>query len=177
MKNVRLLVLGTCLLASTATHAVSLTAKITAQSALIGLQIAAKQRAAKGVLPEAQNACIQALKPDELFATTDLVVATALSADELAAAEAFFASPSGRKYATHGLLGIYTSLGEQAPEPFPLITAEDGKAIEAFTTTPAGQALLKRQVLQAPKAQMAYELRIQELVTRCKAVKPDTAAN
>jgi len=175
MKNTRLLALAACLLASSAAHAVSQTAKITAQSALIGLQVAAKQRQAKGVLPVEQNACVQALKADELYATTDKVVSAALSADELAAAEQFFASVPGRKYALHGLLGIYTSLGEKPPEPFPLITTEDGKAIEAFTTSPAGEALLKRQVLQTPAAQMAYDARIQELVKRCQAIKPERA--
>lgn len=171
----RLLVLATCLLASFTAAAVSPTAQITARSALIGLQIAAKQREAKGVLPAAQNACIQALQADELYPTAEKVVATSLSADEMAAADQFFNSMPGRKYALHGLLGIYTTLGEQAPEPHPLITAEDRKAIEAFTATPAGQALLKRQVLQAPPARLAYEARIQELVARCRGVKPDRA--
>jgi len=171
----RTLTLAACLLASSAAQAVSPTAQITARSALIGLQIAAKQREAKGVLPAAQNACIQALQPDELYATTERVVAAALSAEEVAAADQFFNSLPGRKYALHGLLGIYTTLGEQAPEPYPLITAEDGKAIEAFTATPAGKALLARQVLQAPAARLAYETRIQELVVRCKGVKPDRA--
>jgi len=161
------------LLASFAAQAVSPTAQITAQSALIGLQIAAKQREAKGVLPAAQNACIQALRPEELYPTTEKVVAQSLSAADMAAADQFFDSLPGRKYALHGLLGIYKALGEQPPEPYPLLTPEDGQAIEAFTATPAGQALLKRQVLQAPAARLAYETRIQELVLRCKAVKPD----
>ncbi|MGM9482094.1 hypothetical protein ACS5PN_12980 [Roseateles sp. NT4] len=175
MKNTRLLALAACLLASSAAQAASLTAQLTARSALIGLQIAAKKREAKGVLPAVQNACIQALQPDELYPTTEKVVAESLSADELAAAEQFFNAVSGRKYALHGLLGIYTTLGEQPPEPYPAITAEDGKAIEAFTASPAGQALLKRQVLQAPAAQLAYEARIQELVKRCQAIKPERA--
>ncbi len=163
------------LLTSFTAGAASTTAQITARSALIGLQIAAKQRQAKGVLPAVQNDCIQALQPDELYVTTDKVVAESLSADDVAAADQFFNSLPGRKYALHGLLSIYTALGEKPPEPLPLITAEDGKAIEDFAATHAGQALLKRQVLQAPAARLAYEGRIQELVLRCKAVKPDRA--
>lgn len=169
------LALAACLLATFTASAVTTTAQITARSALIGLQIAAKQRQAKGKLPAAQNDCIQALQADELYEATEKAVAGALSADEVAAAERFFNSLPGRKHAMHGLLGVYTSLGEKPPEPFPLITAEDGQAIEAFAASPAGQALLKRQVLQAPAARLAYELRIQELVNRCKAVKPDRA--
>lgn len=171
--KLRSLTLAACLLASSAAQAVSPTAQITARSALIGLQIAAKQRQAKGVLPTAQNDCIQALQPDELYATTEKVVAQSLSADEVAAADQFFSTLPGRRYALHGLLGVYTALGEKPPEPLPLITVEDGKAIEAFAASPAGQALFKRQVLQAPAAQMAYDARIQELVMRCRAVKPD----
>lgn len=175
MKNTRLLALAAGLLASGAAQAVSQTAQITARSALIGLQIAAKQRAAKGALAPAQNACIQALQAEELYPATEQAVAQALSLDERAAAERFFDSAPGRKYALHGLLGVYTSLGEQPPEPYPVITAEDGRAIQAFAASAAGQALLKRQVLQAPEARLTYEARIQELVTRCKAVTPERA--
>jgi len=173
--NLRFFALAACLLASFNAQAVSQTAQITARSALIGLQIAAKQRAAKGSLPAAQNGCIQALQADELFTTTEQVVTTALSADELAAAEQFFGSMPGRKYALHGLLGIYATLGEPVPEPYPVIAPDEGKAIQAFAASPAGKALLTRQVLQAPAARMAYDARIQELVTRCKAVKPERA--
>lgn len=173
--KLRSITLAACLLASFTAGAASTTAQITARSALIGLQVAAQQRQAKGVLPAAQNDCIQALQPDALYATTERVVAEALSADEVAAADRFFNSLPGRKYALHALLGIYTALGEKPPEPFPLITAEDGKAVEAFAASTAGQALLKRQVLQAPQARLAYDARIQELVTRCKAAAPDRA--
>lgn len=164
-----------CLLVSLAAHAVSTTAQITAESALIGLQLAAKQRAAKGILPAEQNACFQALQPSEYFETAEKIVTTALSPAELAAADQFFSSIPGRKYARHGLLGIYTSLGEKPPEALPEISAADGKAIEAFTTTAVGQALLKRQVLQSLPAREALDRRAQELVTRCKAVKPERA--
>lgn len=165
--------LAACLLASFAAEAVSTTAQITAQSALIGLQLAARQRAAKGTLPAAQNACIQALKPGEFHDTTEKLVTASLSPAELAAAEQFFGSVPGRKYATHGLLGIYTALGEKAPEPLPQITAIDNQAIEAFAASPAGQALLTRQVLQSPAAREAYDRRSQELVARCQAAKPE----
>ncbi len=171
----RTLVLTACLLASFAAEAVSTTAKITAQSALLGLQLAAKQREAKGSLPAAQNACIQALQPSEFHDTTERVVKTALSADDVAAADQFFNSVPGRKYATHGLLGIYTALGEKAPEPLPALSVADNKAIEAFAASPAGQALLTRQVLQSPAARDAYDGRSRELVMRCQAVKPDRA--
>lgn len=171
--KLRSLVLIAGLLSSVTAGAASATAQITARSVLIGLQIAAKQRQDKGLLPAAQNDCIQALQPDELYETTERVVAEFLSADELAAAEQFFKSLPGRRYALHGLLSIYTTLGEKPPEPLPLITAEDGKVIEAFAASPAGRALLKRQVLQAPAARLAYDERIQALVTRCKAAAPD----
>lgn len=171
----RTLTLTACLLASFAAEAVSTTAQITAQSALLGVQLAAKQREAKGGLPAAQNACIQALQPSEFYETTERVVTMSLSASEVAAADRFFSSVPGHKYARHGLLGIYTALGEKAPEPLPAISAAEVKAIEAFAASPAGQALLTRQVLQSPAAREAYDGRARELVTRCQAVKPDRA--
>jgi len=171
----RSLVLAACLLASFAAEAVSTTAQITAQSALLGLQLSAKHRAAKGTLPAAQNACIQALKPAEFHETTEKVVTTSLSASEIAAADQFFNSVPGRKYATHGLLGIYTALGEKLPELLPAISATENQAIEAFTASPAGQALFTRNVLQSQAARDAYDGRARELVMRCQTVKPDRA--
>lgn len=171
--NPRALALAASLLACTAAQAVSMTAQITAESALIGLQLAAKQRAAKGLLPAEQNACFQALKPIEYFETAEAVVAQALSPAELAAAEKFFGSLPGLKYARHGMLAIYPALGEPLPAPLPEITPADGQVIEAFTATPAGQALLKRQVLQTFAAREALDRRGQELVARCRAVKSE----
>lgn len=173
--NLRLIALAAGLLASMTAQAVSLTAQLTAESALIGLQLAAKQRAAKGVLPAEQNACFQALQPSEYYDTAEKIVTAALSAADIAAADQFFGSIPGRKYTRHGLLGIYTALGEKPPEALPEFSTADGRAIEIFTASPAGQALLKRQVLQSLPASEALNSRGQELVARCKAVKPARA--
>ncbi|RTL39100.1 MAG: hypothetical protein EKK53_17760 [Burkholderiales bacterium] len=173
--NPRPLALAAGLLACMAAQAVSVTAQITAESALVGLQVAARQRAAKGLLPAEQNACFQALKSSEYFETAEAIVNKALSPAELAAADAFFESLPGRKYARHGVLAIYPALGEPLPAPLPELSAADGQAIEAFSATPVGQALLKRQVLQTWPAREALDRRGQELVARCKAVKPERA--
>jgi len=169
----RSIALAACLLASFAAEAVSTTAHITAQSALLGLQLSARQRAARGALPAANNACIQALQASEFHETTERVVATALTPQELAAADQFFNSIVGRKYALQSLLAIYAALGEKSPEPNPAFTAADAQAVDAFAASPAGQALLKRQVLQSPSAREAYDRRVQDLVARCQAAKPD----
>ena len=173
--NPRILVLAACLMASAAAQAVSTTAEITARSALIGLQLAAQQRTAKGLLPVEQNACYQALQASEYHQTAEALVQAALSPAEVLQADQFFNSVPGRKYALHGLLGIYPALGEKPPEPLPVLTEADAKAIEAFAASPVGQALLKRQVLQSLPAREALDRRAQELVTRCKAVKPERA--
>lgn len=169
----RSIALAACLLASFAAEAVTATAHITAQSALLGLQLSARQRAAKGVLPAANNACIQALQASEFHETTERVVAAALTPEELAAAEQFFNSITGRKYALQSLLSIYAALGEKSPEPNPAFSPADAQAVDAFAASPAGQALFKRQVLQSPAAREAYDRRAQALVARCQAVKPD----
>ena len=42
---------------------------------------------------------------------------------DIAAADDFFNTPAGRKYARHGLLGLYTALGLKTPEPLPEFSA------------------------------------------------------
>ena len=161
--------LAACLLGSLSAQAASLTAQLAAESALLGLQLAAHHQAARGRLPAAQNACLQALQPSEYFETTEQVVAAALSPAERAEAEAFLASDPGRKYGRKGLLAGYAAVGVTPPEPMPEFTDADTQAIETFAATRAGRALVGRQVLQAPAAQEAYARRTAELVARCKA--------
>ena len=141
---------ATCLsllLASPGAQAVSTTAEVTAASALLGLQLAARHSAARGKLAPAQLACFLALQPEAYFETSEQIVGAALSPADIAAADDFFNTPAGRKYARHGLLGLYTALGLKTPEPLPEFSAEDIRAIEAFQATPVGQALVQRQVL------------------------------
>lgn len=167
--------LAACLAAAVATPpaaAVSATAEVTAESALLGLQLAARRSAARGKLPAAQLACFQALQPREYFETAEQIVAAALSPADVAEADAFFTSAPGRKYARHGLLGLYTALGLKTPEPLPSFSADEVQAIEAFQATPAGLALVKRQVLGSAAARDALDRQAQALVTRCKATPP-----
>lgn len=169
---------ATCLsllLASPGAQAVSTTAEVTAASALLGLQLAARHSAARGKLAPAQLACFLALQPEAYFETSEQIVGAALSPADIAAADDFFNTPAGRKYARHGLLGLYTALGLKTPEPLPEFSAEDIRAIEAFQATPVGQALVQRQVLASPAARAALDGRAQALVSRCKAEPPAAA--
>lgn len=152
--------------------AVSVTAEVTAESALLGLKLAARQSAARGTLTAAQNACFQALAASEYFEAAEQIVSAALSPAEVAAADSFFTSAPGRKYALHGLLGLYVALNLKTPEPLPRFTAEEIQAIEAFTATPVGEALVKRQVLESPAARSALDAQSQALVKRCKPPTP-----
>lgn len=174
--SLRSLALISCLASLLATAgpaaAVSVTAEVTAESALVGLKLAARQSAARGTLTAAQNDCFQALAPSEYFEAAEQIVNAALSPAELAAADTFFTSATGRKYALHGLLGLYVALNLKTPEPLPRFTAEDIQAIESFTATPVGEALVKRQVLESPAARAALDGRSQALVKRCKPAKP-----
>lgn len=170
LRSLALAPFAAAVLAATAgpAAAVSVTAEVTAESALLGLKLAARQSAARGTLTAAQDACFQALAPSEYFEAAEQIVHAALSPTDVAAADTFFTSATGRKYALHGLLGLYVALNLKTPEPLPRFTAEDIQAIEAFTATPVGEALVQRQVLESPAAHAALDGRSQALVKRCK---------
>ncbi|MCL2309745.1 MAG: hypothetical protein FWC42_05640 [Proteobacteria bacterium] len=139
-----------------------------AQSVLLGMQLSAKHGESKGTIPDAQNACIQALTPSAFYNVVEKVMVSAFTPEEFAAINRFLSTSVGQKYLKLGLLRLYSSVGEKAPEPLPDFSDSEYRELESFAATSAGRALITRQVMQSEAARQAYNERIRELIKSCR---------
>lgn len=148
-------------------HAAPAAVEAFAQPVLLGMQLSAKQGGREGKISEDELACIQALTPSAFYKVVEGVVTAALTSQELATANRFFGTPVGQKYLKHGLIGLYSAVGERAPEPIPNFSDSEYRQLEAFAATPAGQALITRRVMQSAAVKQSYSTRIRELMEQC----------
>lgn len=139
-----------------------------AQGVLLGMQLSAKHGERKGTASSAQASCVQALTPAVFHGAVADVMASSLTATDLPAADRFFATPVGQKYAKYGLLQIYPAVGERAPESLPTFSDAEYRELEAFAATPAGKRLIWDKVMQSASAKSTYDARIRELLDQCR---------
>ena len=138
-----------------------------AASALAGLKLAVQKGLADGKVSPAKADCVQKLDSSSFYGVFESLLGATLSPDERPAAEAFFRTAVGRKYAKFGLAQVYTSHGETPPEPAPAFSAAEYKELEDFSRTPAGDKLLVRDVLNGDAAHRELGKNIQSLLATC----------
>ena len=147
----------------------SSTVSVFAKSALTGMQLSVRKGQQQGKVPTEVGTCVQSLRDTSFNIVLASLLAESLSPSEMRAADAFFGTPVGRKYAKYSLLQIYEAVGEQAPEPLPAFTDAEYKELEAFSRTRAGDKLIVRRVLESKAAQQAIGSQIQALLSSCGA--------
>ncbi|OWQ85204.1 hypothetical protein CDN98_17110 [Roseateles terrae] len=91
-----------------------------------------------------------------------------LAPQDLSAADQFFATPVGEKYAKYGLLQIYLAVGERAPESLPTFSDAEYRELETFAATPAGKRLILDKGMQSASAKSIYDRKIRELLDQCR---------
>jgi hypothetical protein len=140
-----------------------------AKSALLGMQLSVRKGQEQGKVPSSVAGCVQSLDDLSFREVFVSLVSSNLNDQEIQATEQFFHSSVGQKYAKHGRLQIYTSVGERPPEPLPSFSDAEYKEVEKFSLTSAGEKLIARKVLQGPAAQQAIGAHIQRLLKACNA--------
>jgi len=145
-----------------------------AKSSLIGMQLSVRRAQQQGKIPANVSGCVQSLDDSSFTAVFTTLLAENLSKSELQATEDFFSTSVGHKYAKHGLMQVYTSVGETPPEPLPTFSDAEYKGLEHFGSTTAGEKLIVRKVLESAPARQAIGSRIQTLLSQCRAKKSDS---
>ncbi len=140
-----------------------------AAPAVLGMKLSAKKGNRRGVLGDKELTCVLALEPSEFYPAVRRLLDANLTPTELVAANGFFQSTVGQKYAKHGLLQVYPAVGERAPEPLPDISDAEYKHIEVFSTTAVGHKFFNDRFMQRVAARQALDERIQELLAQCGA--------
>lgn len=140
-----------------------------AKSSLIGMQLSVRKAERLGKIPANVSVCVQSLDDSSFTAVFATLLAENLSKSELQATEDFFSTRVGGKYARHGLMQVYASVGETPPEPPPTFSDAEYKELERFGNTTAGEKLIVRKVLESAPARQAIGSRIQTLLSQCRA--------
>ena len=143
-----------------------------AKAALVGMQLSVKHAEAQGKVSLAIARCIYELSDDSFTPVFTRLLINNLTQEEIAVAEAFAGTTTGRKYAKLGLLQIYLVVGERSPEPLPSFTPNELASIEAFRATSAGNKLVDQKVLESPASRAVHGQQIQELLRGCRDLQP-----
>jgi hypothetical protein len=128
---------------------------------------ALSQGAAEGKVPSSVASCLLALDASSLTDVVESVLADNLTQAELQAADTFFGTTAGKKYAKLGSLGVYKSVDETPPEDSPSISDAEYKGIEDFKSTAVSSKLWK--VLDGESAQRVFGARLRALANSCGA--------
>lgn len=139
------------------------------EAAMVGLRANAKRAGEMGTMSKIVSACLSGQDNGRFYSTFQRLLADNLPSEDLKAANAFFDSPAGRKYAKRNLAKIYASLGERPSDPTPILTAAEENQIAEFTATPAGQRLVTQRFLNTAESLPLVVGRIQELYKECGA--------
>jgi hypothetical protein len=167
--NIRKLIAAVLLATPIFAHAEHAAVEAFSQPVLLGMQLSAKHGESRGEIPAAQLRCVQELSPSAFFSVVAAVMTSSLTREDLDTANNFFASSVGRKYLKHGLVQLYSAVGEKAPEALPNFSDAEYSVLEAFARTSAGKAIITQRVMQSVSAKRSYDARIRELMVQCSA--------
>jgi hypothetical protein len=142
---------------------------IVSELVMIGVRSGARKAEASGRMSKIVAACFNGLDNSRFYSTFQHLYSENMSAGDLKAANAFFNSPTGRKYARRLVLSGYASIGETPPEQAPVLKAAEENEVSEFVSTPVGQMLITRKFIVASGTFPAVVARIQELYKECGA--------
>jgi hypothetical protein len=111
--------------------------------------------------------CLTEMDNTRLYSLFQKILQENINADELKAANVFYDSPTGRKFAKRDLAVFYKSLGLTPSDPTPALNPAEVNQIAEFTATPAGQTLIKGRFIDKATAMPIVRDRINELMREC----------
>lgn len=162
-----LLVLAMTLVLPACAHA-SATEEAFSRAALVGMQLSVRKAVAQGKVPDTLVSCVQRISADSFVPIFHSLLEQNLSVDEIAAAEKFFLSEVGRKFAKAGVAQAYVAVGEQPPEPGSEVSESEYAELEQFSRTAAGQKLMVQKVMEGQPVRQAVGARVRELLDSCR---------
>lgn len=145
------------------------TVTMLAKPALLGMQLSVRRGQQLGKVPPQVAQCVQSLRESSFTIVLASLLVERLEPKEVQAADEFFGTAVGKKYARHTLLQVYDAVDEKAPEALPDFSAAEYKELETFSRTSAGDKLLVRRVMEDADARQAIGSQIQSLLGSCGA--------
>lgn len=137
------------------------------EALLVGTRTGVHKAQKKGQATNKSVACVDALDATLFNSVVNAAFAEYYTPSELRTANAYFETPSGRKFARAFVTGAYKSTGQTPPEPTPEFTSAEEKAYEAFVRSSAGDKLVNKDFMGSPASRAKIIPRVQELVRNC----------
>lgn len=137
------------------------------EGGMIGLHAVVHQYESN--MSKASVACLMGQDNARLYSIMQRILSENMSPADLKAANAFFDSPTGRKYAKRDLAEAYKVFGQPVPQPVPVLSAAELNQVAEFTATPAGQMLITNKFMNKATSLPVVRDRINELMKECGA--------
>lgn len=138
-----------------------------AQSALLGIQYAARNGQLNGRTSRESLRCIESLKATSLLPVFEKAIAENWTTSEIAEVERFLATPVGKKYIKASYAYVANHAGVAPPEPAPKFDANEAAEFQRFQRTPGGQQLTVRNEFASEKSRREIQSNVVAKVRSC----------
>jgi hypothetical protein len=135
------------------------------EATMIGVRAGIRQH--EGTLSKLAFDCLMGQDNSRFYSTYQRILSENMNPADLKAANEFFDSPVGRKFAKRELSVAYKTVGQTAPEPLPIISAAEENQISEFKATSAGQMLITNKFMNKATLLPAVFERAKELRKEC----------
>lgn len=123
----------------------------------------------EGGMSKLTVSCLMGQDNSRLYNTFQKILSENMNVPDLKAANAFFDSPTGRKFAKRELVGTYKTFGQTPPDRTPFLNAAEENQVAEFKATPAGQMLITNKFMDKATTMPIVRERVSELMKECGA--------
>jgi hypothetical protein len=138
------------------------------QSTRIGIEASVQKAIQQGYAKPRELDCMKAANFDFVVEAYSGAIASALSAEEIKQAIAFFSSPAGQAYTRYSRSLELKARGIPDANPKTELTAAEQDAAMKFIAKSAGKKLLEDRVIETPALKSSLTRGVSALVEKCR---------
>jgi hypothetical protein len=139
--------------------------------AIIGMQLSSRQAVNKGFANKEETDCLVQLPASDLTEIFTAAALKGLDKEETRVATEFYQTDAGRKSVDLAIHLMHAQLGAISPVTEPKISAEDMKAMTAFSNTPVSNKINTKQLFNGPDVAEPLRARLVTLMETCRGKK------
>jgi len=137
------------------------------ESTRLGAELSLQKALEQGRISQQELDCTKASSLDFAVDAYSTAIATALSADEIKRANAFFTSPAGRAYLRYSRSIELKQRNIPDPDPKPELDAKETAAATKFLETSAGKKLIEQRVFETSALKSSLAQGFLAIKTQC----------
>jgi hypothetical protein len=138
------------------------------QSTRIGIEASVQKAIQQGYAKPGELDCMKAANFDFVVEVYSRAIASALSAEEVKQAIAFFSSPAGQAYTRYSRSLELKARGVPDANPKTELTDAEQSATMKFLEKSAGKKLLEQHAIETPELRASLTREVSALVQKCR---------